>query len=264
MPRLARPGAELHYERHGSGDPVVLLNGIMMTTSSWPHQVEALSRDHEVILHDFRGQLRSPVAGPIRLDEHVADLLALLDHLELEQVVLAGTSYGGEVGMLFAVAHPERVRGLVVVACTSHVDDAMRASVEAWARAARERPHELYDTSVPEIFAPEWLRGHGDVVAAARDRVARQPPTFFSGLAELMKAFATLDVTARLHEIRCPTLVVAPELDVLKPVAVSRRIAEGVRCGELAVVEGAGHAVVIEQPERITAEIGGFLARLAV
>jgi 3-oxoadipate enol-lactonase len=260
MPLLRRADVALHYERLGSGEAVLLLNGIMMTTSSWIAQVDALSESYEVVLHDFRGQLRSPKpAGPVRLEEHVDDLLALLDELELDRVHLAGTSYGGEIGLMFAVAHPSRVRSLAVIASTSEVGPALKARVDPWARTAREAPELLYDSSVRDIFSPAFVAAHLDVVDVARARVAACPPAFFRGLAELVEAFETLGVTARLPEVRCPTLVVAAELDLLKPLADSRRIADAIPGAELVVVEGAGHAVVVEQPARISAELLRFL-----
>lgn len=259
MPQLVTGGAALHYERHGAGAPVFLLNGIMMTTSSWAAQAETLAPRYEVVLHDFRGQLRSPFAGPIRLEDHVDDLLALLDHLDVDMAHLAGTSYGGEVGLMFAARHPERVRSLAVIASTSEVDEQMRVSASRWAQTALEAPQDLYDSCVRDIFSPAFVESHPDVVALARWRVAACPPSFFSGLAELVEAFNRLDVTAELHAIRCPTLVVAAELDTLKPVEVSRRIADAIPGAELVVLEGAGHAVVVEQPARISAELLRFL-----
>ena len=260
MPVLRRGDVALHYECYGVGEPVLLLNGIMMTTSSWHPQVEALAPHFEVVRHDFRGQLRSPKPpGPLRLEQHVDDLIALLDHVGIDRAHLAGTSYGGEIGLLCAIAHPDRVRSLAVIACTSEVDPALRGRVATWARASRETPDRLYDLNIPDIFSPRFVAEHGDFVDQARARVAACPPSFFEGLADLTEAFATLDVTSRLHEIRCPALVVAASLDLLKPVAVSQRMATLIPNAELVVVEGAGHAVVVEQPARISAELLRFL-----
>ena len=113
MTTLAIDGTEIYYETRGEGEPVALLNGVLMTVESWALQTVELARRHRVILHDFRAQLRSPLgAGEVSFERHVEDFAALLDHLGLESCHVVGTSYGGEVGLLFAARYPRRIRSL--------------------------------------------------------------------------------------------------------------------------------------------------------
>jgi 3-oxoadipate enol-lactonase len=257
-------GVPIHHETAGEGEPVVLLNGILMSTPAWALQSRPLSGRYRCVLHDFRGQLGSPVPdGPIRMEEHVDDLARLLDHLGIDDAHLVGTSYGGEVGMLFALAHLGRVRSLVVIGSVSHSEPPLRERVAAWARAARERPEALHDVTVPDNFSPGYLATHPDAVRQGRERLRAYPPGFFRSFAALVDAFLELDVTARLPRITAPTLVLCGGEDALKPPAYSRLIAEGIPGAEFLVVPGAGHAVVIEQPEPVNTAILGFLAKHA-
>jgi 3-oxoadipate enol-lactonase len=253
---------QLTYEIAGEGEPLVLLNGIMMTVRSWASQTQALSARYRCVLHDFRGQLRNPVPGPFAMSEHVDDLAELLDRLEIGSAHIVGTSYGGEVGMMFALAHPERVRSLSAIACASHVEPPLAEAVTLWRDVAREAPEKLYEISAPYNYAPSVLTL--DFVEQGKERLRRCPPDFFTNLADLCDAFLALDITDRLDEIHCPTLVICGERDALKPISYSRTIASGIAGAKLHVIEGAGHAVALERPDAVNALLIRFLASASV
>ena len=237
--------------------PVALLNGIMMTVDSWVFQTRALSPYVPLITHDFRGQLRNLVPGPYELRQHVDDFRELLDREGVDRVHVVGTSYGGEVGMMFALAHPERVASLCVIACVSHVEPPLRASVELWRDTARNAPEQLYDLTAPYNFSPAFLTDA--FLEAGRRRLAKYPPEFFPAFADLCDAFLTLDITARLHEIEAPALVIAGERDVLKPLHYSETIAATIPKAKLHVVPAAPHAVVIEKSHEVNALLFDWL-----
>lgn len=263
MPVVEANGAELFYETVGAGEPVVLLNGIMMTTQSWALQTAPLAERYRCILHDFRGQLRSPAPGPIRMEQHVEDLAALLDDLEVDSAHLVGTSYGAEVGLLFALAYPERVQSLALVAAVSHVEPLLHRQVRLWADTARDAPERLYEVSAPHNFSNRFLAEHPEAVERGRARLAEHPPAFFHAFAELCEAFLELNVRDRLVEIAAPTLVLCGEEDALKPVSYSRIIARQIAGTEFIVIPEAGHAVVIERADTVNTALLGFLSKHA-
>ncbi len=238
-------------------EPVFLLNGIMMTAESWVFQTRALGPHHRLVLHDFRGQLMNLMPGPFTLQQHVDDLAALMDREGVERAHLVGTSYGGEVGMLFALAHPQRVASLAVIACASHVEPPLRAAVELWRDTARNAPEALYDVTAPYNFSPGILTP--SFLEAGRGRLRRLPPEFFTALADLCDAFLTLDITARLPELAARTLVVAAEKDALKPLHYSRLIASRIPNARLEIVPDAAHAVVLESADAVNALLAGWL-----
>jgi pimeloyl-ACP methyl ester carboxylesterase len=208
---------EIFYEMTGQGPPLVLLNGVMMTTQSWVLQTRRLSPHFQFVLHDFRGQLRSDKPpGPYSLEQHVDDLAALLDHLELPRVDIAGTSYGGEVGMLFAARHPERVSRLAAIASVSHIEEDLRAKVAAWSKLARTSPETLYELSAVDNFSARFRDEHPEVLFAGRERLRACPEEFFIAFAELCDSFLRLDLRPELPRITCPTLVIA-EARALQP-----------------------------------------------
>jgi 3-oxoadipate enol-lactonase len=255
-------GADLFYEVLGSPDdqgPVVFLNGIMMTTRSWGNILPTFTPQFDCVLHDFRGQLRSPYPASFNIEQHADDLAALLDHVGIERVDVVGTSYGGEVGMIFAYTYPERVKSLTVIACASRADEHMRQRVFAAMNAAMTEHDRLYDIVARDFFSPDFLREHPEVVAEGRARVAGFPDEFFAGYVNLCDAFTALDITDNLRAIRCPTLVIAAERDTLKPLPYSEAIVSEVEGSRLLVVPDAGHAVVIERPDVISRAVLEFL-----
>ncbi len=255
-------GLRIHYELVGEGEPVALLNGVMMTTQSWVLQTSLFRRRYRCLLHDFRGQLLSDKPEePWTLEDHAADLRGLLDHLEIESCHLVGTSYGGEVGMLFAATWPERVRSLAVISCASEVGPELDRAVAAWGKAALEAPETLYRVALPWNFSARFVAANPQIVEQGEDRLRACPPEFFPAFARLVEAFRRLDVTAELERIECPTLVLVGEEDALKPPSYSRRIAERIPGAELLLVADAGHAVILEKPQEVNTALLGFLEK---
>lgn len=262
MPEVELNGTRLHYEIRGEGEPVAFLNGVLMTVRSWVLQSAFFRRRYACVLHDFRGQLLSAKPEtPWTMDDHAADLLALLDHLEIERAHLAGTSYGAEVGMIFAAEHPERVASLTVIAATAEIEPDLDRAVAGWARMALTRPAELYRSTLPYSYSPAFIEASPDILLQGERRLAENPPEFFAAFARLVAAFRGLDLSSRLQRIRCPTLVLAACDDTLKPLACSRRIARGITNAEFLAVPDAGHAVVIEKPWEVNTALLGFLRK---
>lgn len=262
MSEIQVNGTRLHCEIRGDGEPVVFLNGVLMTTRSWVLQTAFLRRRYRCVLHDFRGQLLSAKpTEPWTLEDHADDLLALLDHLGIARCHLVGTSYGGEVGMIFAADHPRRVQSLTVIASASEVDPELDQAVAGWAEMALTRPRELYRSTLPYNYSRRFIDSSPDILLQGDQRLAAHPPEFFTAFARLVDAFRQLDLSDRLGRIRCPTLVLVGTEDRLKPVECSRRIAAAIANAEFLAVPDAGHAVVIEKPWEVNTAILGFLQK---
>jgi pimeloyl-ACP methyl ester carboxylesterase len=120
MPYLTRGGVRLYYEDHGQGLPVLLSHGFGASTGMWRGQVEALQHSYRLIPWDMRGhgESDSPEAQALYSHQHtVEDMRALLDHLHIEQTVMAGHSLGGFMSLAFHVAYPQRVQALILQGC---------------------------------------------------------------------------------------------------------------------------------------------------
>ena len=262
MPKIATNGIQIYYELHGPADAevVVLSNGILMSTASWGFQVPALSRRYRVLLYDCRGMWQSDhPAGPYSMELHADDLAGLLDALSIRRAHIAGISYGGELSMAFALKYPERTRSLIVSSSVSQIDPLLRAWGDSWMRAAQlHDPDMLFYATCPLNFSEAFIAANAATLAAARERYKLLDMDAF---VELMLAFTRLDLTARLHEIQAPALVMVGEDDPLKPRKYAEIIAREIPGAEFAVVPHAGHAVSWEQPALFNTLVLGFLAK---
>ncbi len=249
------------------GDPVVLMNGGLMTFLAWEPVAAGLRPTYRIVTFDFRGQLLSPGPPPASLDGHVDDVLALLDHLAIERAHLVGTSFGAEVGLLLAARAPERVRSVTAVTATERVTAEMWRAAEPLRAACRSAAAGgdggvLFDLLVPATFSPAYRAAQAALLAERRRQVAAMPPAWFDGVAALLGALEGLDLTPVLPRVACPVLVVGAALDETFPVEHSRALAAGIAGARLEVVEGSGHALVAEAPERLVAIVRSFLAEV--
>lgn len=258
----------MYYRVDGEGEPLVLLNGIAMSVASWEEIAQPLARSYRVIRFDFRGQLLSPGEPPPDVLEHASDLVALLDELEIDRAHLVATSFGGAVAVLAAARWPERVRSLVSIASADAFDDVMADEVVRWRQAcldalAGDDRGVLSDVLEPVVYSAGYLASHREERELRRRQIAALPREWFEGLAGLLASTPSVSIARELTAIRCPTLIVASERDGFIPLDRSRALAEGIPGARFEVLEDAGHAVVVEQPDRVVDVTLDFLSRLS-
>ena len=235
---------------------MLLLNGIAMSAASWEIVVAPLKARYRVVQCDFRGQLMMPVAPPAEVTAHADDVVATLDYLEVPSVHVIGTSFGGVVGTLVAARHPERVRSLITIASADGFDEQMADEVERWRVACRRSLDGddrglLSDVLEPVVYSPDYVASHLDERAARRTQIAALPDVWFEGLIGLLASAHSLRLREELTAIRCPAMVVAAELDGFVPLARARGLAQAIVGARFEIIEGAGHAVVVEKPDRV-------------
>jgi 3-oxoadipate enol-lactonase len=270
MSRISVNGVELYYEFHtkdAAGDEVVVLNnGVIASTATWMHQLEALKPHYRVLLYDMRGQGQSQKWSPGEADytwkAHADDLAALLDALEIPSAHIGGISYGAELALVFALDYPERCRSLFVADAVSHVDPYLRAVIESWILAAQSGDHEtFYRTTWFWNFSQAFFERQYDLLLSRIDAAKKLD---LPSVIQLCRCFNGLDITARLKEIQQPTCVLAGEKDILKPPRYARIIAGAIPNAELHTLEGAGHASFWERPCEFNSIMLGFFLKHGV
>ena len=237
---LARPGARLAYQVSGDGPAIVLVHGFGLDLRMWDAQAEHLSARYQVVRYDCRGFGASGPFDPAVAYTHAGDLLALLDHLGIEQAVLAGLSFGGRVVLQAALAAPDRVRGLALL-------DAVLDGVpwDPESEAAIERAVQLSRTHGMLAGREAWL-AH-PLFAAARTRPA------VAALAAMVSGYPGQHWIGRdphepderplidaLADLTMPALVLVGELDVPGFREMSAVLARRIPGARYQVVPGAG------------------------
>lgn len=259
MPTIRANEIDLYYELHGREDapPLVLSNGVLMSTASWGLQTPELAKHFRLLLYDCRGMWRSEhPAGPYTMELHADDLAALLDALEIPNAHIGGISYGAELSMVFAMKYPQRVRSLILSSTVSFSDPVLEGLIGSWIAAARVKdPTLLYQVSYPLNFSAAYISRNKTAVEAAASRYNMLD---MDAVLELLLCFARLNITADLYRISAPTFIMVGEKDILKPRPYAEIIAGAIPGARLVVVPDAGHALCLEQPEIFNALVTGF------
>jgi pimeloyl-ACP methyl ester carboxylesterase len=256
-------GTRIHYEVHGAGVPVLLVMGLGSNAYGWYRTVPWLSERHQVIALDNRGTGRSDVpAGPYSLAQMAADVAAVLDAVGHERAHVMGASLGGMIAQRFTLAHPERVRSLVLVCTTPGGPNAARASDEVMAALVQggEDPSTVYRRNAWFLYGDETRTEHPERIEQDieyRSKIPTQPAGYFGQL----QAAVGHDAWDELPTIAVPTLVIHGDADLLVPAANGRFLAERIRGAELVIVPGAGHMLQSDGGDRVRDAVLAFLAR---
>ena len=249
MPNINRDGVALYYEVHGSGPPLLLTHGYSSTSAMWQGQIEALSRHHQLIVWDMRGHGRSDYPNDAAAYSEaltVADMAALLDEVGASSAIVGGLSLGGYMSLAFNLAHPERVRALMIIDTgPGYRNDEAR---EGW-NANALRTAERYETEgLGRLSAgtPEMRMSHhrdaGGLAKAARGMLTQRDP----------------NVLNSLPTVAVPSLVLVgaddgPFLNAADYMAAKIPGAAKV------IIPNAGHAANIDQPAAFNEALMGFL-----
>ncbi len=257
----------LAHRSGGDGEPLLLLNGGMMSIAGWEAIAGPLNKRYRVLRCDFRGQALSPGAPHPEMAGNVRDLQALLDDVGVRRAHVLGASFGAEAGLLLAASAPERVRSLIAVTATDYATRAMRAAGDPLRRIIGEILEHggdrgrFHDELVKGVFSERWAREHARELGNRRAQIAQIPNPWFENLLGLIACFERLDLRPRLGDIRCPTLVVIAGDDQVMPEERSRALAAAIRGAEIAEHAEAGHALVAEQPRWLVETCLEFLER---
>ena len=254
----------LAHRIDGEGEPLLLLNGGMMTMASWDAIAAPLAERCRVVRCDFRGQLLTGGLAPPTIEEHAGDAEVLLEALGIGATHVIGTSFGAEVGMALAALHPARVRSLVAATATEITDEFRRGAGElhrtAAAVAGGGDPSALVDAMLPVFYSGAYLEAHRDELQERRTQMAALPRWWFAAADAILASLERFDLAPYLPRIACPTLVLAAAGDRIMPFERARAMAETIPDARLVAVEESGHVLVVEHPERFVKECLAFLS----
>jgi pimeloyl-ACP methyl ester carboxylesterase len=258
-------GARLHYERHGTGEPLLLLTGFTISSAVFEPVLDLYGTRFECITFDNRGSGRSSAPlRPTSMPELAADAAGLLRGLEIDSAHVCGLSMGGMIAQELAIRFPERVRGLVLGGTTPGGPRAARPTLrelQALAAGAAGSWREGERSWLAGwLFSPEFRREHPDRVRELLRFFGQHRPTA-QGAWWHWWATVYHDTVSRLECIEAPTLVMHGEHDAMAPLSNARLLAERIPDAELAIVPGAGHAYLLERPEAAFELMTGWLDR---
>jgi 2-succinyl-6-hydroxy-2,4-cyclohexadiene-1-carboxylate synthase len=234
---------------------VVLLHGFAGTGRAWDPVVERLDPErYTALAPDLRGHGSARDARPITVEAVVGDLLASAP----PSFALCGYSMGGRIALHVALAAPERVERLILVATTAGIDDAEERAAR---READERLAAFAETATIEQFADRWAAQPlfaatpPEAARIWRTDLLRNDPTALAAVLRGLGAGAMPALWGRLRDLTMPATVLAGERDG-KYVAIAReRLVTALPNAELVIVAGAGHGLPREAPAAVARAI---------
>ncbi len=263
MAKFCFDGIDVYYEVHGDrGVPLVVLNGIMMSTASWAAFVPNFSANNILVLVDFVDQGRSrKVDKDYDHSLQVRVVEELVDMLGYDKVVVAGVSYGGEVGLQYALKRPDKVKRLVLANTAARTSAWLRETGHKWnAVAAAGDGYDYYMTTIPIIYSDGFRRRRRDWMNAREKTLVEyfSDKTVLARMVRLTDSSENYNVVNRLGEIECPTLIISGSEDGLTPLPEQRLMHEKIEGSRWVVMNGCGHATMYEEPDTFTSLVVGF------
>jgi pimeloyl-ACP methyl ester carboxylesterase len=257
MPKKLIKDININYEITGEGQPLLFIHGLGSSLRDWEDQVPVFSKNYKVITLDLRGhgQTDKP-KGPYSIAMFADDVAELIKSLKIGLVHVVGISLGGAIGFHLALDHPDITKSLTVVN--------MSASVPI--KTFKEKQMFFLRVVIVKMMG---MRKMGEVLAKRlfikpdqeelRERMAtRWAENDKKAYLNSLKTIKNWSVKERLHEIKCPTLVVAADEDYT-PLDDKKEYTALIPNAKLVVIEDARHAVSVEKPEEFNTIVMDFL-----
>ncbi len=237
----------LHYADEGPRDAPILVfsNSLGTDFRTWGEIVRRFSDRFRIIRYDKRGHgLSGAPPAPYSMDDHVEDLIGLLDHLAADRVILCGLSVGGLIAQGLIARQPERVRGLILsdTAAKIGTSETWNTRIEALREGGIEA---LAEPILGLWFSAAFHAEHPDELAGWRNMLVRTP---FEGYLGTCMAIRDADLTAQAASIAVPTLCLCGAEDGATPPDLVRATAELIPGASFRIIDGAGHLPCIEYP----------------
>jgi 3-oxoadipate enol-lactonase len=261
---------DLYFEEQGNGEPLLLLTGFATHLSIWRSLLPALTASFRVVTLDNRGMGRSSTTeGPTTTRQMAGDALAVLDALGIERAHVLGWSMGGMIAQELALACPERVGQLVLLASVARA----HPTFERWLTAAAQgyqqveagtlEPAAFHLSMLPWLYTPAFMTRLDTVETVVQHALADRYPPSAAGVAaqaEACRLHTTGDILDRLPAITAPTLVLVGAEDIVTPRSYAQQLADGITAARLQVLDRGGHGVALEEPQIVAEAALTFLA----
>lgn len=248
----------LHFHDCGNGPPMLLIHAFPLSSAMWLPQIDSFTNTHRLIVPDLRGFGRSESAAgpPMTMEMAANDLIALLDELGLEQVIVGGVSMGGYLAFALVRQAPERIRALILSDTRATPDsDEARAGRETTARLAETQGAQaIADAMIPKLLRSTATDTQRTFV---RSIIEQNSP---HGIAAALRGMAQRsDSTSLLPSLHIPTLLICGQDDPLTPPHEMRTLHETIPGSYFVEIPDAAHLPNLEQPDAFNQALATFL-----
>ncbi|PRD44604.1 3-oxoadipate enol-lactonase [Phyllobacterium phragmitis] len=249
----------LHYQVIGATaeKPVIVFASSLGTDFRiWRDVIVRLVGDFAIVTYDKRGHGLSDVGhAPYSIENHVDDLIALLDHLAVQNAIICGLSVGGLIAQGLYAKRPDLVRALILCDTahkigTADIWNARIATVE------ESGIESIADTVLERWFTPPFRSETNPAFTGYRNMLIRQPVAGYTGTCAAVR---DADYTEAAARIAVPAICVVGDQDGSTPPDLVLELAKLIPRARYEVIRDAGHIPCVEQPEALTAVIRAFV-----
>ncbi len=263
MPHATVGDLEIAYNIQGSGEPVLMINGIGSDRTGWGLQVPAVSREFTTITFDNRDVGETGPGqhtGLYSMKQFADDAAGLLDVLEIESAHIVGASMGGCIAQEFAISHPAKTRSTTIICSWPRVDPWLAELWEQWELLFKSLgPVEWARTTWLWVFTHRAYRNPGfleGLLEGAATNPRKQTLEMYLRQSHAAKLFDALD---RLPSIAAPAHVICGAEDVFTPPRYSEEIAASIPGSMISVMPHVGHGMFWEATEEFNELVIGFI-----
>lgn len=266
MPVLQINGIGLHYQESGNRNnpTIVFAHSLMWGANAFTELLTEIGRDTRLLTVDLHGHGPSGFRDAMTLEEMAEDCYALLKELGVGMVTWLGCGIGGMIGMRLALAHPDALDSLVLMATSARPDPStLKAStLHLWKMFRDGHRQDIADSAMKLFFAPRTYQSRPELIAKYRKELVS---TIDAGgmFAAALAAFNRSDLSSELHRIKARTLVLAGREDPAATPAQVDFIASQIPGAEIQIVDEASQLVGIEKPFEVARLVREFLSRKA-
>ncbi|MFX0059135.1 MAG: alpha/beta fold hydrolase [Candidatus Hodarchaeota archaeon] len=264
MPKVKIDNVNLYYEIHGDGFPLVMIQGLSENIYWWDTpMIEELSKHFKTVIFDNRGVGRSDdLNGDVTIEIMAADVLGLMDALEIPQAHILGHSMGGMIAQELALKFPEHVKKLILCSTSCGGSKAEMPSVNTQrllgklSRKAHTR--DLIEEGMPHIFTKKFMDENPQFIEKKVDDIL-MIPTGSTTFKAQMAAWMRYNSCRKLKSINIATLIVHGKQDILVPPSNARLLVEKVPNAEVVYFDSNAHLIHSEEPDKFIEVLLKFL-----
>jgi 3-oxoadipate enol-lactonase len=264
MPKIQCWNKNIYYEIHGEGEPLLIVNGIMMSTASWLPFINVLSAKYKLVLFDLvdQGQSDKMAGEPFYTqDYHVQIIKELIEKLNLGKIHLFGISYGGEIAIKFALAHEDMIHSLILSNVPFKTTGMLRYIANRWRAVFKTYDGIAFFQEVNQLIYAEKFYDDNAAWLEERAQFFKQalPKEWYDGMIRLLDSGDDYNPENDLSRINTRTLIIGGNEDRITPIKYQKQIADKIKNANLIIVDGAAHVLPYEKPYVFCMAILGFL-----
>ena len=260
MPYISLGDFGLHVEQSGSGFPLILISGVTGLAQQWREQAPFLADSFSVVLHDQRGVGASDPGSPTcSIEQMAADVVALMDALDIRRAHLVGHATGGSVAQCIAIDHPKRVAALAVISGWAKPDAYFRRLFLNRRRILEGLgPLAFLENASLNLFPADWIAANDAALAVQEAQYAATFPGVETMLHRI-DAVLGFDRSSELSRIAAPTLVMTAADDAVVPLYLVQALTRAIPRAELKIFPSGGHGFSRLYPREFCHAILPFL-----